>query len=218
MRYDAVIFDLDGTLLNTLGDLRNAVNQSLRQQGFPERSTEEVRLFIGNGVANLMRRAVPEGSGEEESAEALRWFRVYYNAYLDEETSPYPGIPELLEHLQKAGLAVCVNSNKYDAAVKELCESHLAGLYRFAAGESRQTPKKPDPTAALRLAKACGCATDRVIYVGDSAVDVQTAKNAGMDCAWVSWGFRTREEMAGSLPEHCFDTAEELGDFLLGEN
>ncbi len=216
MRYEAVVFDLDGTLLNTLGDLRNAVNSVLAKKGLNARTTDEVRRFIGNGVKNLIKRALPEDANEEEIASALNDFREYYNSHLNVETVPYPGIVEMLERINSAGVKVCINSNKYHVALEELSIHHFNGLYISAEGESETTPRKPDPTAAVRLAGICGVKPENMLYIGDSNVDVRTAVNAGMTPVWVSWGFRNAEEMGAELPEHCFDNALELGDFILG--
>lgn len=216
MKFKAVIFDLDGTLLNTLGDLRNAVNHALSRFGLPPRTTDEVRMFIGNGVKNLIVRAMPEGASNEDLEKALAYFREYYNAHLNVETMPYDGVPDMLKRLNSAGVKVCINSNKYDAALKLLCADHFAGLYDRAEGESASCPRKPDPTAALMLADICGVSASEMMYVGDSDVDVRTALNAGMTPGYVSWGFRTRDDMGADLPANCFDTAEELADYILG--
>jgi len=215
MKYTAVIFDLDGTLLNTLGDLRNALNHALAKRGLAERTTDEVRRFIGNGVRNLITRALPENSSETEITDTLADFREYYNSHLNVETVPYPGIPELLCKLRASGIKVCINSNKYDAALKELCASHFDGLYLRAEGESAFFPRKPDPAAALSLAASCCADPSGMLYIGDSNVDVRTALNAGMTPVWVSWGFRTREEMGEELPCLCFDDAQSLSDYIL---
>lgn len=216
MKFDAVIFDLDGTLLNTLGDLRNAVNHALSTFGLPPRTLQEVRAFVGNGVANLIRRAMPDDASEEALSQALATFRTYYNAHLNVETVPYPGVISMLQALKAASLPVMINSNKYDAALQELVKCHFPNLYFKAAGEGEACPRKPDPTAALALARAAGAAPERTLYVGDSAVDVSTARNAGMACAWVSWGFRSREDMSSALPEAAFDTAQALTEYILG--
>ena len=217
MKYKAVIFDLDGTLLNTLGDLRNAVNHALSLRGLPHRTTDEVRRFIGNGVRNLIIRALPEGASEDEIASALTDFRAYYNEHLNVETVPYPGIIDMLKLLDEAGIKVGINSNKYDKALKVLCISHFSGLYLRAEGESDICPRKPDPAAAISIAETCGCAPNEMLYIGDSNVDIRTAKNAGMTPVWVSWGFRTKEEMGTELPELYFDDAEKLADFITGK-
>ena len=216
MKFDAVIFDLDGTLMNTLGDIRNAANSAMDVFGLPRHSIDAVRMFVGNGVGVLMRRALPADASDADIAKALAAFKAYYDTHLDVETCPYPGVMEMLKKLNSAGLKVCVNSNKYDGAVQRLCRSHIDGLYFKAAGESESNPRKPDPTAALNLAAACGARPERTLYVGDSNVDIHTAANAGMTAAWVSWGFRSREDMGDELPENCFDTPEELTRFILG--
>lgn len=216
MKFDAVIFDLDGTLLNTLGDLRNALNAAIGKAGLPPYSLDSVRLFIGGGVNRLIRSAMPAGASDNEIADMVDEFRAYYNAHLDIETAPYPGIMDMLKKLNDSGVKICVNSNKYDAAVQQLCKSHIDGFYMHALGETENCPRKPDPAAALILAGKCGARPENTLYVGDSDTDVETARNAGMTAAWVSWGFRSREDMGDSLPENCFDTAEELTGFILG--
>ena len=215
MKYDLAIFDLDGTILDTLNDLANAVNYALEQHGYPTRSVEEIRIFVGNGVANLISRAVPEGTGEAERAAVLADFKARYREHVNDLTRPYPGIPELLKALRDAGVKVGINSNKFDAALQNLCRIHFDGLYDLAAGECETTPKKPDPTAAQRIMAELGTSPERTVYIGDSAVDLQTAKNAGTAGAWVSWGFRRREEMQGCEAANTFDSVEELRSFLL---
>lgn len=216
MRFKAVIFDLDGTLLNTLGDLRNALNHALAEFSLPPRTTDETRLFIGNGVKNLITRAMPENTSESDIEKALTVFRSYYNSHLNVETAPYAGIIDMLRALRDAGVRVCINSNKYDAALKELCACHFDGLYIAAEGESAVRPRKPDPAAALMLAEICGTAPGEMAYIGDSNVDIRTGINAGMTPVYVSWGFRTPADMGSELPEHCFDDAESLKNFILG--
>ncbi len=203
MKYGCVIFDLDGTLLNTLDDLKNAVNAALAKRGYAPRTQEEVRLFVGNGVARLIERAVPERTSAEEAAAILADFRAYYNAHLNVETHPYAGIAALLGKLRAAGVKVGVNSNKYDAAVQLLMNDHFPGLFDKAVGESATVPKKPSPIGVETLLKALGADAESAVYVGDSGVDEQTAKNAGLPFIWVSWGFRKAEEM----PE-CRKTAQ----------
>lgn len=214
MRYDCVIFDLDGTLLNTLGDLRSSVNHVLSQMGAHLRTTDEVRRFVGNGVANLINRAVPEGTSPERAQKALAEFKEYYSAHLDVETAPYPGIVDMLRELKNMGVKVYVNSNKFDAAVKALCRHHFGELVIDAVGESADVPRKPSPAGADMICRLSGVDKSRVLYVGDSSVDMATAANAAVDAAWVSWGFRTRSEMAEATPEHAFDSAQELLDFI----
>lgn len=215
MKYKLVIFDLDGTVLNTLDDLANAVNAALKMHGFPTHSVEQVRIMVGNGVANLIKRSVPAGTDEAETASVLADFKAYYRDHINDCTQPYDGIIDLLKALKAAGVKVGINSNKYDAALQNLCRIHFGGLYDYAVGESEVTPKKPDPTAALRIMKAMNASENETIYIGDSSVDLNTAANAGVDRAWVSWGFRTREDMQGCDINPAFDSVAELQAFLL---
>ena len=210
-----VIFDLDGTILNTLGDLAGAVNHALDAHGFPMHEVEKIRTFIGNGVSNLIQRALPAGTSEAVHDAVLADFKAYYRAHMNDLTRPYDGIPELMGALRSAGIRIGINSNKYDAALQNLCRLHFNGLYDLAMGECETTPRKPDPTAAQRIMAALNAAPDRSIYIGDSAVDMQTARNAGMDAAWVGWGFRTRAEMADTILPHAFDSVDALKAFLL---
>ncbi len=216
MKYDLVIFDLDGTLLDTLDDLKNAVNAALAGHGAPARTREQVRMAIGDGLRMLLTRSLPTGAPDAEIAEAIADFKAFYDSNIDVETKPYPGVANLLAALMDAGIRIGVNSNKYDEAVKALCESHFYGFYGRAFGESAETPKKPSPVAAARIMKELGVAPNRTLYVGDSAVDLETAKNAGIAAAWVSWGFRTRDEIGdlGAVP--AFDTADALRTYILG--
>ena len=190
MHYEAVIFDLDGTLLNTLEDLADSTNYALAHHGFPVRTLEEVRQFVGNGVAMLIHRAVPAGTNPEEEAACLDTFRRHYLTHMRCKTAPYPGIPELLERLKKAGCAVAVVSNKFDAAVKELCADYFGAQVPVAIGESEGVRKKPAPDTVYRALEELGIPAARAVYVGDSEVDIETARNTGMDCISVSWGFR----------------------------
>lgn len=216
MKYKLVIFDLDGTVLDTLGDLANAVNAALEMHSFPTHSFEQVRVMVGNGVANLIRRATPEGISDEKCAEVLADFKAYYREHVNDITKPYDGILPLLKALKDAGVKVGINSNKYDAALQNLCRIHFDGLYDYAVGESEVTPRKPDPTAARRIMEAVGAKPEETIYIGDSNVDLNTAANAGVDSAWVSWGFRRLHEMDGCEIPNAFDTAGALQAFLLG--
>jgi len=215
MKYKLVIFDLDGTVLDTLGDLANAVNAALEMHSFPTHTFEQVRVMVGNGVANLIRRATPADTTDEKCAQVLADFKSYYREHVNDITKPYDGILSLLKALKDAGVKVGINSNKYDAALQNLCHIHFEGLYDYAVGESEVTPRKPDPTAAKRIMEAMDAKPEETIYIGDSNVDLNTAANAGVDSAWVSWGFRRRYEMDGCEITNAFDTAEDLQAFLL---
>ena len=185
----AILFDLDGTLLDTLGDLHASTNAVLASFGYPERTIDEVRRFVGNGARVLIQQAVPEGESHRVD-EVLAAFQSYYAAHCDVLTRPYPGIPQLLQSLDgKYPLAVV--SNKPDRAVKELAAIYFPTLY--ARGESADCPRKPAPDMVHMAMKALGAET--CIYVGDSEVDVLTAKNAGVPCLSVTWGFRDEETL-----------------------
>lgn len=193
-----IIFDLDGTLLNTLGDLRAAANTALRLRGLPPRSMEEIRRFVGNGVRNLMRRCLPAGSSDEEIDAALADFKHYYADHLCDTTVPYDGIPELLSILRKRGMKVAVLSNKLDSASQELIRRYFRGKVDVVFGEHEGVPRKPDPTSCRMVMEQLGVRPAEVLYVGDSGVDMQTARNAGLTAVGVTWGFRSREELIES--------------------
>lgn len=193
-----ILFDLDGTLLDTLDDLTDGVNHVLSQFGYPRRSREEVCRFVGNGAAVLMQRAVPQGMDWQKPLEA---FQSYYRDHCQIKTAPYPGIPEALKELA-ARYPLAIISNKPDKAVKKLCAQYFPGI--FALGESEICPRKPSPDMVLLGMRQIGA--DRCIYVGDSEVDVLTAKNAGVSCLSVLWGFREEAEIRAAGGSHfCRD-------------
>ena len=195
MRYNTVIFDLDGTLLDTLDDLAAAVNHALGELGFPLRSRDEVRQFVGNGVAKLMERALPAGANPADAARALTIFKDYYTLHSKDRTAPYSGVPELLKTLRERGCKLAVVSNKFDGAVEPLMEDYFPGLLDLSAGEDEDhgVPKKPHPAMVLRVMETLGADPVTTVYVGDSDVDIETAQNAALPCISVTWGFRTRD-------------------------
>lgn len=196
-----ILFDLDGTLLNTLDDLMDAVNQVLSQFGYPRRSREEICRFVGNGAARLMEQAVPAGERWEQPLEA---FQAYYREHCQIKTAPYPGIPEALAALSKDH-PLAIVSNKPDGAVKKLCAGYFPGVY--AQGEAAGCPRKPAADMVFAAMKAIG--VERCIYVGDSEVDVATARNAGVPCLSVLWGFRGEAEIRNAGGSRfCRSTAE----------
>lgn len=211
---DTVIFDLDGTLLNTLDDLADSVNAALRKNGLPERTTDEVRRFVGNGVLNLMRRAIPKGEDNPKFEQTYADFRAYYAQHCTDKTAPYPGIMALLAELSAQGYKLAVVSNKFDAAVKKLNEQYFAGLIPVAIGEKETVRKKPAPDSVFAAMEELQSDAAHSIYVGDSDVDIETAKNAGIPCISVTWGFRDR----AFLQEHgawlYADAAEQIKAFL----
>ena len=207
-----ILWDLDGTLLDTLEDLADGVNHVLSQFGYPVRTLEEVRRFVGNGARNLIRQAVPEGADPEP---VFDMFQGYYAAHCQVKTRPYDGIPEVLAKLSRYPMAVV--SNKPDSAVKPLCAQYFPGLY--ARGESTDCPRKPAPDMVFKAMEAIG--VENCIYVGDSEVDVLTARNAGVPCLSVLWGFRDREEIEKAGGAYfCEDTAklaEKLEELINGQ-
>lgn len=192
-KYNTVIFDLDGTLLNTLEDLADAVNAALREQGYPVRTIEEVRAFVGNGIGKLIRRAAPEDITEEAYNRTLSYFKEYYREHCNDKTSPYPGVPELLVRLRALGYRLAIVSNKADFAVKELCGIYFADTVSVAIGEREGIRRKPSPDTVEQALRELGTSREHAVYVGDSDVDIETARNAGMPCISVIWGFRDEQ-------------------------
>ena len=189
MRYDTVIWDLDGTLLDTLEDLADASNAALAAYGHPARSLAEIRSMVGNGVSNLILRALPEDH-KDDHAGALAVFRTYYTAHYADKTRPYPGIRELLDDLCDRGAAMAVVSNKLDAVTKALCEIHFGSRIGAVVGDRPGLPRKPAPDSVTLALAQLGRTGERAVYIGDSEVDVATARNAGLPCISVGWGFR----------------------------
>lgn len=188
----AVIFDLDGTLLNTLDDLADSTNYALSRFGYPTRTIDEVRQFVGNGVAKLIERAIPEGKNNPNFEKCLAIFKENYAQNMYNKTAPYNGIIEMLSNLKSKGIKIAVVSNKFDLAVKELCKKYFEGFIDFAAGENEAQgiKKKPAPDTVISVLNEFNFAPEDAVYVGDSDVDIMTAKNSKMPCISVTWGFR----------------------------
>lgn len=216
MNYQTVIFDLDGTLLYTLEDLQASVNAALRAHRHPERSLEEVKHFIGNGVAVLMRRSAPAGTSETEAEELLSLFRTHYLRHMYDHTIPYEGVPELLEGLHAAGIRTAIVSNKLDEATKQMNRRFFAPLNEVAIG-APPDKKKPHPYSVFQAMELLHASPERTVYVGDSDVDAETAKNAGIPCIGVAWGYRGREFLEGLGLEAVVDTPGELLALLTAE-
>ena len=202
----AVVFDLDGTLLNTLDDLKESTNFALRKFNYPERTLEEVRCFVGNGVRKLIERAVPEDCKNID--ECLEVFKKNYFENMYNHTQAYNGILKILEELHKDKVKIGVVSNKFDSAVKELCKKYFGDLVDTAIGQNDDVPKKPAPDGVLKAMKILGSDKNSTIYAGDSDVDVQTAKNAGLKCIGVTWGFRTEDYLKGA--DFIVDSPDEI--------
>ena len=191
----ALIFDLDGTLLNTIGDLHCSTNFALRSFGFPERTIDEVNSFVGNGLAMLIRRSLPDGTSEEMMQEVLREMKRHYAEHYHDLTLPYPGIMELLTECKAKKIPMAIVSNKADPFVKNLRELFFDDFIDVAMGESADLPRKPAPNMVYVAMEQLGVSAKDAFYVGDSEVDVQTAKNAGLPCLAVTWGFRSEDTL-----------------------
>lgn len=190
MKYKLVLFDLDGTILDTLGDLCDSVNFALASAGFPARTLDEVRRFVGNGILKLVERALPDGSDLAAIDRVYETFKAYYRDHCAIKTAPYAGIPELLASLGASGVKLAVVSNKADFAVQSLCERYFEGVFDYAVGERAGIRRKPAPDSVNEVLDHFGIGCAEALYIGDSEVDVETAKNAGIDCIAVDWGFR----------------------------
>lgn len=188
--YDTYVFDLDGTLLSTLGDLAASCNYALRANGMPERTIDEVRRFVGNGVKKLMERAIPDGLDNPLFEKTFADFRQHYMHHNLDTTSPYPGVMEMLESLRRRGKKVAVVSNKFYAATQALCKHFFGDLVDVAIGEREGIRKKPAPDTVNEALAQMNMGKERAVYIGDSDVDIMTAKNCGMPCISVLWGFR----------------------------
>ena len=210
MRYQTAVFDLDGTLLDTLEDLYLATNAALESYSLPRRSRDEVRMFVGNGVEMLIRRAVPADTDEETTLAVLADFKTTYAAICEDHTRPYDGILDMLRALRERGIRVAVVSNKFDAATKQLCQKYFGDLVEVAIGERTGVRKKPAPDTVYEALKELGMTATGAVYIGDSDVDIQTAKNCGMPCISVTWGLRDKDFLLQSGAEILVDTPERL--------
>lgn len=209
-KISTIVFDLDGTLLNTLEDLADSTNYALRQYGFAERTLEEIRAFVGNGVRKLIERALPEGAENPLFNSVFSCFKSYYVDHCMEKTGLYAGIPEMLHELKSAGYHLAIVSNKLQSGVDELYEHYFSDTVEVAVGELPELNRKPAPDMVLLALEKLGVSTDEAVYVGDSDVDVATARNSGLPCISVLWGFRDKEFLV-QHGAHCFaQTPEEI--------
>lgn len=214
MRFDTVLFDLDGTLLDTLEDILDAANHTLREMGYPERTLAEMRRFVGNGAEMQMRRALGEGADEKTVRRALALYKPYYAVHCQIKTKPYAGVLALLEQLKEEKRRIAVVSNKPDEAVRPLAAQHFGALVDTAMGETAQRRRKPAPDMVNDALAALGADKRRAVYVGDSEVDIETAKNAGIACISVCWGFRDREQLEAAGASEIAADARELRALL----
>ena len=207
-----IIFDLDGTLLNTIADLAQSTNHALQTLGYPAHPESAYHFMVGNGINKLFERALPEGEKTEENVlRVRREFIPYYDVHNADKSRPYPGIPELLDQLQETGMQLAVASNKYQSATTKLI-AHYFPTIRFTAvfGQREGVNVKPDPTIVHDILDIAKVSKEEVLYVGDSGVDMQTAANAGVTACGVTWGFRPRAELETFHPDHIVDAANEI--------
>ncbi len=214
MKYRTILFDLDGTLLNTLDDLHAACNYALAAVGEPLRSREEVRRFVGNGIGMLLERAIPGGTANPRYEEALDLLQRYYCAHDRVKTAPYEGVLPLLDALTERGYRLGVVSNKPDGPVKNLCRACFGDRIAVAIGEQAGIRRKPAPDTVLEALRALGADPASALYVGDSEVDLATARNAGLPCLSVTWGFRDRDVLIAAGATALVDNPQEVLAFL----
>lgn len=216
-QYQAVIFDLDGTLLDTLDDLHKSMNVILQKRNLPSRTKEEAASFLGNGSVYYLEQSCAGKLHGQAFADALSEYKAYYQAHMHEETKPYMGMLSLLENLQSKGLKTAVVSNKFDDAVKGLCAKYFGNRLHIAIGEGHGLRPKPAGDMLLAVAKTLGLSLQECVYVGDTEVDIQTAREAGMDCISVTWGFRSKAQLLQSGATVLADTKEELQNYIFNQ-
>ena len=210
--FDHIIFDLDGTLLNTIDDLADAGNHVCKAHGWPTHTVDQFKRMVGGGIPNLVSRFTPDGLSREELAGALAEFSAYYGRHKEDKTAPYPGIPELLDALKRQGTGLAVLSNKAHALAGPVVEGYFPGVFRHVQGALPDAPLKPDPTMLFRLMEQLGARAEDTLFVGDSGVDVRTGKNGGLTVVGVLWGFRDRQELEDAGADHIIHRPEQLLD------
>lgn len=213
---DYIIFDLDGTLLNTIDDLAAATNHALRQHGYPVHGLWVYPTMVGNGVRKLVERALPEDARSENTIrEVLASFTAYYTEHCCDATKPYPGIPELLEDLTAKGINLAVASNKYQLAVTTIIAHYFPDAnFRAILGNEDDMPRKPDPSIVFKALSMCPTPKSQVLYVGDSGVDMETARRACVESVGVTWGFRTIHELKEAYADHIISTPSQILDLI----
>lgn len=209
-----LIFDLDGTLLNTIKDLHIALNYALKAHDFPEKTEAETQMLLGNGIDVLVAGAIPNGKNNPKFPETYATFKEYYSRHLNDYTTPYTDILPLLQELKARHIKTGIVSNKFDEGVKALARQYFSGLIDHAQGTSETVKKKPAPDAVFALIKELNAAKEKNIYIGDSDVDINTAQNAGIPCISVSWGFRSRAFLESCGANPIIDTPEELLKYI----
>ena len=213
--YTTVVFDLDGTLLDTLQDLCDSVNYALSHNNMPVRTLDEVRRFVGNGIRNLIIRAVPEGEETPGLETVFADFKAHYAKNCRNKTAPYPGVMEMVRALKAKGKKLAIVSNKVDSAVQYLLHCYFEGVIDIAVGEMEGVSRKPAPDMVYKALELLGSTVEESVYIGDSEVDILTAKNSRMDCISVTWGFRERELLEETATGAVLDTPKEVEEYLL---
>lgn len=211
---DTVIFDLDGTLLYSLEDLKNSTNYALTQFKYPTKELKEIRSFVGNGVAVLIEKSIPNGLQNPDYEKCLDIFKQHYSAHMLENTVPYDGIIDLLKILRLKHVKTAIVSNKFDKAVKDLCKLYFKDLINVAIGESETTRKKPHPDGVIKAMKELNSNIENTVYVGDSNVDVETAHNSGIKCVGVTWGYRDINNLKTAKADYIINSPEEILNIL----
>lgn len=215
MKYKLAIFDMDGTILDTLDDLHNAMNYAITACGYEAITREQARAYVGNGLRKFTERALPEGASEEEISKVFDTLIPYYKEHSADMTKAYPGITDLLEKLRTAGVKTAVVSNKQDAAVKVLAEKYFPGLFDMAVGEKNGMARKPAPDEVNLVLNELGTAKESAVYIGDSNVDVETAVNSEIDMIAVDWGFRDRSVLEAMGVKNIVSNADEIYELIV---
>lgn len=214
MKFDTAIFDLDGTILDTLCDLRDSVNFALTKNGLPTRSTEEIRAFVGNGIRLLIERAVPENTEEEITDNCFVDFKAHYKDNSANSTKPYDEIIDVLNGLKSKGVKIAVVSNKADFAVQGLMLKYFPDVFHFAVGEKEGVRRKPCPDSVFTAMEFLNADKNKTVYIGDSDVDIETARNSGIPCIAVTWGFRDKEVLESLNPEYIIDKPSQITEII----
>lgn len=210
MKFNTYIFDLDGTLLDTLLDLANAVNYAMREMSYPERTVDEVRSFIGNGIRMLIKRSAPQDISEADYEKTLAIFTEYYLAHIADFTKPYDGIIDVVQELKARGCKIAVVSNKADKAANKVVKDFFGDIFDIVVGKRDEFPSKPAPDSVFYVIKALAAEKSKCIYIGDSEVDVQTAHNANLPCIGVTWGNRDLAELTAAGAEYIANNPAEI--------
>ncbi len=215
MKFNTIIFDLDGTLLNTIDDLVENVNLVLKQQGYPVRTFTEIKSFIGDGIFMLITRALPKDSTRQEILRCFDIFTNYYLTNMYNHSKPYDGIIELLKELKLRNIKTAVVSNKLDQATQKMCQHYFGDLISVAIGDNKERKRKPEPDNVLEALKQIGSTQEESVYVGDTKIDVETARNSKLPVVGVSWGYRGRDELSEAKADYIIDEPWQLLEYMI---